>query len=93
MSTRMAGDILKELLASLKISDRPLTLYEAWPGMVGDETSEHLKIKDIKGNVLSLVADHPGWIQVAQLRKKEILDKIKEKFPDKKIESIKVSLR
>ncbi|MBR4159370.1 MAG: DUF721 domain-containing protein, partial [Spirochaetia bacterium] len=42
---------------------------------------------------LTLSADHPGWIQVAQLKKNEILEKIKERFPDKNIDNIKISLR
>ena len=93
MSTRSAGDILKELFASLKISTQGQTIFDAWPELVGEETAEHLKIKDIKGKTLTLEADHPGWAQVAQLRKKEFLEKIKERFPDKYISIIKVSLR
>jgi len=93
MSTRLAGDIIKELFANIKISNKGQTVFEAWPDLVGEETAEHLKIKDIKGKVLVLVADHPGWIQVAQMKKKEFLEKIKERFPDKNITTIKISLR
>ena len=93
MSTRQAGDILKELFASMKITERKETLFDVWPDLVGEEAAEHLKIQDIKGKMLILEADHPGWIQVAQLRKNEFLAKIKERFPDKYINNIKVSLR
>ena len=61
--------------------------------MYGLEAAEHLRIKDIKGKTLTLETDHPGWIQVAQLRKNEILEKIRERFPDKNIDNIKISLR
>ena len=93
MSTRQAGDILKELFSSMKISRREETIFDAWPDLVGEEAAEHLKIQDIKGKTLLLMADHPGWVQVAQLKKKEFLEKIKERFPDKYINNIKVSLR
>ncbi len=93
MSTRSAGDILKELFASIKLDQRKETLFDVWPSLVGEEAAEHLKIKDIKGKTLTLETDHPGWIQVAQLRKNEILDKIRERFPDKNIDNIKISLR
>ncbi len=93
MSTRQAGDIIRQIFANMKISSRGQTVFEAWPELVGEETAEHLKIKDIKGKVLLLEADHPGWIQVAQLKKKGFLEKIKEKFPDKNITTIKISLR
>ena len=93
MSTRSAGDILKELFASMRMDERKETLFDVWPALVGEEAAEHLRIKDIKGKTLTLEADHPGWIQVAQLRKNEILEKIKERFPDKYIDNIKISLR
>ena len=93
MSTRSAGDILKELFASMRMDERKETLFDVWPALVGEEAAEHLRIKDIKGKTLTLLADHPGWIQVAQLRKNEILEKIKERFPDKYIDNIKISLR
>jgi predicted nucleic acid-binding Zn ribbon protein len=93
MSTRSAGDILKELFASMRLDERKETLFDVWPSIVGEEAAEHLRIKDIKGKTLTLSADHPGWIQVARLKKNEILEKIKERFPDKNIDNIKISLR
>lgn len=93
MSTRQAGDILKELFSSMKISRREETIFDAWPDLVGEEAAEHLKIQDIKGKTLLLTADHPGWVQMAQLKKNEILEKIKGRFPDKYIDNIKISLR
>ena len=93
MSTRSAGDIIQQIFANMKISTQGQSIFDAWPELVGEETAEHLKIKDIKGKTMTLVADHPGWIQVAQLKKKEFLGKIKERFPDNNISIIKVSLR
>ena len=93
MNTRSAGDILKQLFDNMKISNQGETLFDAWPELVGEEAAEHLKIKDTKGKTLVLEADHPGWVQVAQLRKKEILEKIKGRFPDKYISNIKILLR
>lgn len=93
MSTRQAGDILKELFSRMKITSGEETIFEVWPDLVGEETADHLKIQDIKGKTLLLEADHPGWVQIARLRKKEFLEKIKERFPDNNINNIKVSLR
>ena len=93
MSTRQASDILKELFSNMRIAEREETIFDAWPALVGDEAAEHLRIQDIKGKTLLLSADHPGWVQVAQLRKNEFLEKIKGRFPDKYIDNIKISLR
>jgi predicted nucleic acid-binding Zn ribbon protein len=93
MSTKLASDILKELFSSMKIDPSQETIFEAWPDLVGSEAASHLKIQDIKGKTLLLLADHPGWVQMAQLKKKEILEKIKKRFPDNNISIIKISLR
>ena len=93
MSTRQVGDILKELFASMNIVPGEETIFDLWPELIGEEAAEHLKIQNVKGKTLLLEADHPGWVQVAQLRKKEILEKIKAKFPDNNISNIKISLR
>ena len=93
MSTRQASDILKDLFSVMKIVPGEETIFEVWPELVGEEAADHLKIQDIKGKTLLLEADHPGWVQMAQLRKKEILEKIKGRFPDKYIDNIKISLR
>ena len=93
MSTRQASDILKELFSVMKIVPGEETIFEVWPELVGEEAADHLKIQDIKGKTLLLEADHPEWVQRAQLRKKEILEKIKGRFPDKYIDNIKISLR
>ncbi len=93
MSTRSAADIIQQLFANMKISTQGQSIFDAWPELVGEETAEHLKIRDIKGKTMTLVADHPGWVQVAQLKKKEFLEKMKERFPDNNISIIKVSLR
>ena len=93
MSIRTAGDIIQQIFDKINISNQGQSLFEAWPELVGEETAEHLKIRDIKGKTLLLEADHPGWIQVAQLKKNEFLEKIEERFPDNNISIIKVSLR
>ena len=81
------------MLSAMRMGERKETLFDVWPALVGEEAAEHLWIQDIKGNTLLLATDHPGWVQVAQLRKNEILEKIKARFPDKYIDNIKISLR
>ena len=56
MSTRQASDILKELFSSMKIDPSQETIFEAWPELVGSEAASHLKIQDIKGKTLLLLA-------------------------------------
>lgn len=92
MKVITADEVLKRLLDALKSSGRQKNLLDEWPNIVGADVAQHLKIKEIAGNELQLVADHPGWIQIGNLRKKEFLGKIKKEFPDKEIDEIKISL-
>lgn len=93
MSTRSVNDILRELVSSMKLVKDKESIFDIWPALVGEEAAEHLRVLDIKGKTLLLTADHPGWVQMAQLRKNEILEKIKERFSDNYISNIKISLR
>lgn len=90
---KTAGEIIKNLLSGIKIPNFEKTLTKEWENMVGKDLAEHIKIKDISKTVLYLEADHPGWMQILNMKKRGILEKIKREFPEKKIEDFKISLK
>ena len=92
MKVTTIDEVLRRFLNTMKASGRQKNLLEEWPDIVGSEVAQHLKICDIVGKELRLSADHPGWIQIGNFRKREFLDKIKRNFPDKEIDEIKISL-
>jgi len=92
MKVTTIDEVLKRFLKTLNTSPRQKNILEEWSDIVGSEVAQHLKIRNIVGKELLLSADHPGWIQIGNFRKKEFLEKIRKKFPDKKIEEIKISL-
>lgn len=92
MKVTTVDEVLKKFLKTLNTSIRQKNILEEWQNIVGSEVAQHLKIRDIVGKELLLSADHPGWIQLGNFRKKEFLEKIKKNFPDKEIEEIKISL-
>jgi len=92
MKVTTIDEVLKRFLKTLNAYPRQKNLLEEWPVIVGSDVAKHLKIRDIFGKELLLLADHPGWIQLGNFRKKECLEKIKKNFPDKEINEIKISL-
>ncbi|MFI3256720.1 MAG: DUF721 domain-containing protein [Spirochaetales bacterium] len=47
----------------------------------GERLVAHSKILEIKNNSLYLETDHPGWIQLFNIYRRQILKALKEEFP------------
>jgi predicted nucleic acid-binding Zn ribbon protein len=91
---KRAGDLLKEFFDNIKIKDTGTdTIFTSWEKIAGTDIASHSRIKDYKKNILTIEADHPGWIQIINLKKNQIIQRISEKFPDKEIDEIMVVLR
>ena len=91
---KKAGDLLKEFFENLGISpERKENIYSCWKEIAGNEIADNSRVIDIKNEIISVEADHPGWIQIINLKKNVILKKVNEKFPEKGIKGIKVILR
>ena len=91
---KKAGDFLREFFDNLGIpSKKSETIFSCWREIVGKEIGDHSKIVDIKKEIILVETDHPGWIQIINLKKEQILEKINKKFPEKEIKEIKVILK
>ena len=91
---KKAGDLLKEFFDNLGISaEKTENIYSCWSEIAGKDIGDNSRVIDIKKETISVEADHPGWIQIINLQKEQILKNIKERFPDKEIKEIKVILR
>jgi len=91
---KKAGDLLKEFFDNLGIpSKNPENIYSCWKEMSGKEIAENSRVIDIKNEIIIVETNHPGWIQIINLKKEQIVKKINEKFPEKGIREIKVILK
>ncbi len=68
-------------------------IYEKWDIIVQNKLREHLQIKEIKDDVLILAADHPAWLQKANMSKNNILKNIKKQIPLTNIKTIHIICR
>lgn len=67
--------------------------FSSWNRIVGDHLSAHSRIVELDKTVLVVEADHPGWIQLIQMKRTTILDSIRAQFPDLTVTAISIKLR
>lgn len=67
--------------------------FSGWKELVGERIAAHSRILELEKNVLIVEADHPGWIQLIQMRRKEILDAINKAFPSLAVSVISIRLQ
>jgi predicted nucleic acid-binding Zn ribbon protein len=87
-----AGDILRSLLeeGTLREGQKYISFYSSWEEIVGEPLCDHTKAVDVQSGSLTVQVDHPGWFQMFRFNEREILRKVKKRFPDLNIRSIKV---
>jgi hypothetical protein len=56
--------------------------FSAWADIVGERDAAHSRIRDIDRGILLVEVEHPGWIQLLQLRQHDILAAAQARFPE-----------
>lgn len=90
MSARAFDELLKNFMDSLGIPEK--SVITEWERLAGKEMAAHVRVTDLSEGILRLEADHPGWRQIVNLQKKELLERINREFPDEKTVKIMVAL-
>ncbi len=92
---KKAGDLLKDFFDNFNIKESGggKTIPSSWKELAGSDLSEHTRIKDIRKDTVYIEADHPGWVQILELKKRHILGNINSMFPEKGINEIIISLK
>jgi hypothetical protein len=62
--------------------ERYSDFFSSWPALVGSRLAAHSRVADIDKGILVVEAEHPGWIQLLQLRQSAILDSVARRFPE-----------
>lgn len=74
-----------------KEAAQSLPLFDAWRETVGDLAS-HCVLRDLTAGSLLVDVDHPGWMQLFQMKQEEILQKLRRRFPDVPMKTWRVRL-
>ncbi|RKX92585.1 MAG: hypothetical protein DRP59_05095 [Spirochaetes bacterium] len=90
---KKARDVLIDVLGGIHLEgEMYVSFFNSWNKIAGTDISNHSRLTDIKNGILYMEVDHPGWIQLIQLRKREILKKTKSMFPQLEIRDIRIFL-
>lgn len=88
---KKAGDILKEFMREKGwLNGNPYDpLFQGWARVAGDALAAHARLVDVQKGFLLVEVDHPGWLQVAQLRKSTLLEAARQAAPLAGIDGVK----
>lgn len=91
---KKAGDILKTFFdrSVLAEGEKYLRFFGAWDQIIGPDLSAHAKAVDIVHASVVVEVDHPGWLQLLQLRERTVLQSLHRRFPDLKISGMRYRL-
>lgn len=90
-----AGDLLSFFFDKnfAQKADRYSGIFRGWEDMVGTDLAQHCQIVDIRNHVVEIVTDHPGWKQRFQFKQRQIIDRLKQKYPELEIKTVRVLVR
>ena len=92
---KKAGDILGDFMRDLHINmeNGYSSVFKSWGRIAGEDMISHSTVKDLNNGILLIEADHPGWIQLLQLRKKKILKNVRHHYPELDIIDVRFILK
>ena len=79
-----AGDLLKEVLARAGfVAGAPeARIYQVWDAILGADLAGRARLRDIDRGRLLVEVDHPAWMQLVQMRQRQILRRVQRRFPE-----------
>ena len=89
---KKVGDLLKEYLREKGwLTGNPYEpLFREWEKIVGNALAAHARLVDVQNKILLIEVDHPGWLQMLQLRKAALLEAARRTAPLAALEGIRV---
>ncbi len=93
--TKSVRDLLARLFSS--VDDRAgrqyVELHHKWQSLVGFDIAAHSEPVDVKRSALVVQVDHPGWMQMLQMREKALIVRLQREFPELSITSLHMKLQ
>ncbi|WP_020613796.1 DUF721 domain-containing protein [Sediminispirochaeta bajacaliforniensis] len=89
---KKASEILSQFFdqAQLEKAQKYSSFFRSWRTIVGIDIASHTRVREIERDVLIVEADHPGWAQMIELKKRRILRDINKKYPEFSLSNIRV---
>jgi predicted nucleic acid-binding Zn ribbon protein len=89
---KRVGELLREYMQERGwLEGNPYEpLFHEWEKIAGKTLAEHARLVDVQNMTLLIEVDHPGWLQMLQLRKRGLLEAARRTAPLVSLEDIKV---
>ncbi len=84
---RKAGDVLRDFLKDRgwPADDPYAALFRGWEAVAGRELAARSRVVEVEDGVIVVEVDHPGWLQMLQLRKRALLEAARKAVPGGRI--------
>ncbi|MFW5729893.1 MAG: DUF721 domain-containing protein, partial [Spirochaetota bacterium] len=91
---KKADEILSAFFRMYNLEDGAeyLSFFESWQEIVGVDLASHSRVADIQNGAAIVEMDHPGWMQMLQMKEQKILRAIQARFPDLGVERLSLRL-
>src|SRR6056297_2761647 len=85
-------EILKTYFNDAQIdrADQYHSFFSSWKQLAGINIAAHTRPRDIRNRVLIIEADHPGWVQLLQMKTEPIRRNIQPDFPQPDIKELRI---
>jgi predicted nucleic acid-binding Zn ribbon protein len=67
-------------------------LFREWEKVAGPGLAAHSRLVDVRDGILQVEVDHPGWLQMAHLRKAALLEAARAGSPRAAIDDIRFTV-
>ena len=80
---RKVGDVLRDFLKERGWpSEDPYgPLFRGWEDIAGPELGTRSRVVEVEDGVIVVEVEHPGWLQMLQLKKRSLLEAARKAVP------------
>ncbi len=91
---KKVGDLLREYLRERGwLTGNPYAgLFERWAQVAGTGLAAHVRLRDVRDGIMIVEADHPGWLQMARMRKEALLAAARAAAPEARLTDVRFVL-
>jgi predicted nucleic acid-binding Zn ribbon protein len=88
---RKVGDVLREFLKQRgwPAEDPYAPLFRGWEQIAGHDLGSRSRVVEVEDGVIVVEVDHPGWLQMLQLKKRTLLEAARKAVPGGRIEDLR----
>ncbi|MCX7031165.1 MAG: DUF721 domain-containing protein [Spirochaetes bacterium] len=88
---RKVGDVLRDFLKERgwPAEDPYAPLFRGWEEIAGPDLGSRSRVVEVEDGVIVVEVDHPGWLQMLQLKKRSLLKAARQAVPRGRIEDLR----